>query len=106
MIATREFVRTLRSSRDRRWPFPIDAEVLRVGLLQIRLVLIYSLFCRGYRTAWSVRSLFNLGISLLIGFIVNDSSRIGAVALNSRYRPTKESIATILTSKWNYYQDF
>ena len=58
MIATRGFVRTPRSSRARLSHFPIDAEALRVGRLQNRLVLICVLFCRGYRIPCSGSSRF------------------------------------------------
>jgi hypothetical protein len=61
MIATRGFVR---SSRARLLRFPTYAEVLGVGRLQIRLVLICVLVCRGYRISCLDCSSFDLRILL------------------------------------------
>src|SRR5713101_3298535 len=66
MIATRGFVRTPHSSRARLSHFPTDAEALRVGHPQIRLVLICVLACPGYRISCSDFSSLDLRISLLI----------------------------------------
>lgn len=66
MIATRGFVRTPQSSRARLSLFPTDAEALRVGHPQIRLVLICVLVCRGYCIPCSDCSSFDLRMSLLI----------------------------------------
>ncbi len=66
MIATRGFVRTPQSSHARLSHFPTDAEALRVGHRQIRLVLICVLVCRGYRIPCSDCSSFDLRISLMI----------------------------------------
>ena len=66
MIATRGFVRTLRFSRVRLSHFPTDAEALRVGHPQIRLVLICVLVCRGHCIPCSDCSSVDSRISLLI----------------------------------------
>src|ERR1700684_177737 len=54
MIATRESGRIPHSSPSRLWPFPTDAEALRVEHRQIRRVPICFLLCRGYRNPYSV----------------------------------------------------
>src|ERR1700730_12414456 len=63
MIATHGFVRTPHSFRGHLSLLPTDAEVLRVGLPQIPLVLICVLVCRLYRIPCSDCSSFCLKIS-------------------------------------------